>query len=56
MIKDISSLEKNFFMVDEHKQDAMVASRRCKALQEILAQIPREEAQKAIFVLKSASG
>ena len=51
------SLEKNFFMVDEHKHDAMDASRICKSLQEGLAQSPREEYQlKAIVVLNSASG
>ena len=43
-------------MVDEHKQYAMVARRRCKSLQESLAQIPREEARKEIVVLNSASG
>ena len=37
VIKEIHSLEKNLFMVDEHKQAAMDASRRCKALYESLA-------------------
>ena len=56
MIKEISSLEKHLFMVDEHKQAAMDASGRCKVLQESLAQIPREEAQKEIVVLNSSFG
>ena len=33
----------------------MDASRRCKSLQKSIAQSPREEAQKAIVVLNSAS-
>ena len=56
MIKEISLLEKNLVMVDEHKKVAMVASRRCKSMQEILAQSLMEEAQKAIVVLNSTSG
>ena len=44
VIKEIPSLEKHLVMVDEHKKVAMVARRRCKALQELLAQSPREEA------------
>ena len=51
MIKEIPSLEKHLVMVDEHKQGAMVASRRCKALHESLVQTPREESQKDIVVL-----
>ena len=34
----------------------MDESRRCKALQEILAQSPREESQKVIVVMNSAFG
>ena len=56
MIKEMPSLGKHLVMVDEHKQDALVASRRCKSLQESLAQSPREEAQKAIVVLNSTFG
>ena len=43
-------------MLDEQKQASMAASKRCKALQEILARRPREEAQKAITVLNATSG
>ena len=43
-------------MVDQHKQAAMDASRRCKSLQESLAQSPMEEAQKEIVVLNSTFG
>ena len=32
LIKEMPSLEKHLFMVDEHKQAAMDASRRCKSL------------------------
>ena len=55
VIKEMPSLENNFFMVDEHKQVAMDASRRCKAMQESIEQSPREETQKVIFVINSAS-
>ena len=43
-------------MLDEQKQASMVARKRCKSLQEILARRPREEAQKAIIVLNTALG
>ena len=43
-------------MVDEHKHAAMVASRRCKSLHEIIAQSPREEAKKEIGVMKLTYG
>ena len=43
-------------MLDEKKQASVVARKRCKALQEILARRPREEAQKAITVLNASSG
>ena len=48
-------MEKNFVMVDENKQDSMVASIRCKSIQESLAKRPTEEAQKAIIVLNTTS-
>ena len=44
VIKDMPSLENHLFMVDEHKHVTMDARRRCKSLQESLAQSPREEA------------
>ena len=55
VIKEMHSLGKNLVMVDEHKQDAMVASKRCKSIQKSLVQRPREEAQKTIVVPNSAS-
>ena len=55
MIKEIPSLENNLVMVDEYKQVAMVARKICKALQESLVQIPKEDTQKAIVVMNPTS-